>query len=81
MTTIVTTASDIQAPRTTKASMLRSSGRSFGNNTASGHWQSIIDCLNSCLKTLQENYVRNEIICALPCFLFITIMFVFLVNS
>ncbi|XP_057964092.1 myosin-6-like [Malania oleifera] len=46
----------IQAPRTSKGSMLRS-GRSFGNNSASSHWQGIIECLNSLLSTLKENFV------------------------
>ncbi|KAK6937695.1 IQ motif, EF-hand binding site [Dillenia turbinata] len=46
----------IQAPRASKGGVLRS-GRSFGNNSASNHWQSIIDSLNSLLNTLKENHV------------------------
>ncbi|XP_077227543.1 myosin-6-like isoform X2 [Tasmannia lanceolata] len=47
----------IQAPRTSKSSMFRSSGRSFGHHTPSSHWQSIIESLNTLLKILQENFV------------------------
>ncbi|MQL71296.1 hypothetical protein Taro_003628 [Colocasia esculenta] len=49
----------IQAPRTSRGNMLRGSGRSFGNqaSSSSGHWQSIIDSLNTLLKILQENFV------------------------
>ncbi|KAK6940586.1 Dilute domain [Dillenia turbinata] len=46
----------MQAPRASKGGVLRS-GRSFGNNSASSHWQSIIDSLNSLLNTLKENHV------------------------
>ncbi|GER46091.1 myosin 2 [Striga asiatica] len=46
----------IQAPRTSKGSVLRS-GRSFGKDTATNHWQAIIDCLDSLLATLKENFV------------------------
>ncbi|XP_011080138.1 myosin-6-like [Sesamum indicum] len=46
----------IQAPRTSKGSVLRS-GRSFGKDSPSNHWQGIIDCLNSLLSTLKENFV------------------------
>lgn len=49
-------ASCIQAPRTSKGSVMRS-GRSFGNNTAASHWQSIIECLNTLLSTLKGNFV------------------------
>ncbi|XP_073106123.1 myosin-8 isoform X2 [Elaeis guineensis] len=49
----------IQAPRTRT---LRVSGRSFGSQTQSDHWQSIIDCLNNLLQTLQENYVPSILI-------------------
>ncbi|GFP91078.1 myosin-8 [Phtheirospermum japonicum] len=45
----------IQAPRS-KGSVLRS-GRSFGKDTHTNHWQTIIDCLNSLLATLKENFV------------------------
>ncbi|KAG8370850.1 hypothetical protein BUALT_Bualt13G0026200 [Buddleja alternifolia] len=46
----------IQAPRTSKGSVLRS-GRSFGKDSSTNHWQGIIDCLNSILSTLKENFV------------------------
>ncbi|KAK4418459.1 Myosin-6 [Sesamum alatum] len=46
----------IQAPRTSKGSVLRS-GRSFGKDSPTNHWQGIIDCLNSLLSTLKENFV------------------------
>ncbi|KAF7152397.1 hypothetical protein RHSIM_Rhsim01G0259100 [Rhododendron simsii] len=46
----------IQAPRTSKGSALRS-GRSFGKDSPANHWQSIIECLNSLLCTLKENFV------------------------
>ncbi|KAL8143036.1 hypothetical protein V2J09_016068 [Rumex salicifolius] len=49
-------ASCIQAPRTSKGGMHRS-GRSFGKDAAISHWQSIIESLNSLLKTLKENFV------------------------
>ncbi|KAJ7977136.1 Myosin [Quillaja saponaria] len=45
----------IQAPRTSKG-VLRS-GRSFGKDSATSHWQSIIDSLNTLLCTLKENFV------------------------
>lgn len=47
----------IQAPRTSKGSALRSSGRSFGNSSSTNYWRTIIDSLNSLLSTLQENFV------------------------
>ncbi|KAK9733826.1 hypothetical protein RND81_04G095200 [Saponaria officinalis] len=46
----------IQAPRTSKGAVLRS-GRSFSKDSATNHWQSIIECLNSLLKMLKENFV------------------------
>ncbi|XP_017698241.2 myosin-8-like [Phoenix dactylifera] len=49
----------IQAPRTRA---LRVSGRSFGSQPQSTHWQSIIDCLDNLLQTLQENYVPTILI-------------------
>ncbi|KAM0949717.1 putative myosin ATPase [Dioscorea sansibarensis] len=52
----------IQAPRTARGSMVRGSGRSFGNQTQSSHWQNIIETLNNLLKTLQENYVPPVLI-------------------
>lgn len=46
----------IQAPRSSKGSVLRS-GRSFGKDPSTNHWQGIIDCLNTLLSTLKENFV------------------------
>ncbi|KAK4750895.1 hypothetical protein SAY87_004377 [Trapa incisa] len=46
----------IQAPRTSKGSTLRS-GRSFGKDSPSSHWQSIVDSLNTLLCTLKGNFV------------------------
>ncbi|GKU86169.1 hypothetical protein SLEP1_g731 [Rubroshorea leprosula] len=46
----------IQAPRTSKGGVLRS-GRSFGKESPSTHWQNIIDGLNTLLCTLKENFV------------------------
>uniref|UniRef100_A0A5B6YSU4 Putative Myosin 2 isoform 2 n=1 Tax=Davidia involucrata TaxID=16924 RepID=A0A5B6YSU4_DAVIN len=46
----------IQAPRTSKGSVLRS-GRSFGKDSPSNYWQSIIECLNALLSTLKEKFV------------------------
>ncbi|KAL8494435.1 hypothetical protein ACS0TY_025301 [Phlomoides rotata] len=51
----------IQAPRTSKGSVLRS-GRSFGKDAPTNHWQGIIDCLNSLLNTLKENFVPPVLI-------------------
>ncbi|XP_021280021.1 myosin-6-like [Herrania umbratica] len=51
----------IQAPRTSKGSVLRS-GRSFGKDSPSTHWQSIIDSLNTLLCTLKENFVPPVLI-------------------
>jgi hypothetical protein len=48
---------DIQAPRTSKG-VLRS-GRSFSKDSPMGHWQSIIESLNTILCTMKENFVRN----------------------
>ncbi|KAJ7972561.1 Myosin [Quillaja saponaria] len=45
----------IQAPRTSKG-VLRA-GRSFSKDSATSHWQSIIDSLNTLLCTLKENFV------------------------
>ncbi|XP_059432399.1 myosin-6-like isoform X3 [Corylus avellana] len=45
----------IQAPRTSKG-VLRS-GRSFGKDSPSTYWQSIIETLNTFLDTLKENFV------------------------
>ncbi|KAG9137677.1 hypothetical protein Leryth_011415 [Lithospermum erythrorhizon] len=46
----------IQAPRTSKGSVLRS-GRSFGKDSPANHWLGIIECLNTLLCTLKENFV------------------------
>ncbi|XWS31345.1 hypothetical protein CRYUN_Cryun23aG0068500 [Craigia yunnanensis] len=51
----------IQAPRTSKGSVLRS-GRSFGKDSPSTHWQNIIDSLNTLLGTLKENFVPPVLI-------------------
>ncbi|MFS7902386.1 putative myosin ATPase [Helianthus anomalus] len=50
----------IQAPRASKG-VLRS-GRSFGKDAQSNHWQGIIDCLNNLLNTLKENFVPPIIV-------------------
>nr|GEV05451.1 myosin-6-like [Tanacetum cinerariifolium] len=50
----------IQAPRASKG-VLRS-GRSFGKDTQSNHWQGIIDCLNTLLSTLKQNFVPPIIV-------------------
>ncbi|KAK7267491.1 hypothetical protein RIF29_20165 [Crotalaria pallida] len=50
----------IQAPRTSKG-VLRS-GRSFGKDSPFGHWQSIIESLNTLLCTLKENFVPPVLI-------------------
>ncbi|KAF5195221.1 Myosin [Thalictrum thalictroides] len=52
----------IQAPRTSRGAVLRGSGRSFGSNSSASHWQSIIDCLNMFLSTLQQNFVPPVLI-------------------
>ncbi|KAJ3691579.1 hypothetical protein LUZ61_020743 [Rhynchospora tenuis] len=49
----------IQAPRTMKASMVRVTGRSAGNQPQTNHWQSIIDTLDNTLKMLQDNHVPS----------------------
>ncbi|KAK7393335.1 hypothetical protein VNO78_21888 [Psophocarpus tetragonolobus] len=50
----------IQAPRTSKG-VLRS-GRSFGKDSPMGHWQNIIESLNTLLCTLKENFVPPVLI-------------------
>ncbi|KAK2401634.1 myosin XI D [Trifolium repens] len=45
------------APRTSKG-VLRS-GRSFSKDSPMGHWQSIVESLNTILCTMKENFVRN----------------------
>lgn len=51
----------IQAPRTSRASLVRGSARSHANAAAQqaliGHWQSIVKSLSNFLKTLRANYV------------------------
>ncbi|GMI85728.1 ARABIDOPSIS MYOSIN 2, MYOSIN X1 2, myosin 2, MYOSIN XI-6 [Hibiscus trionum] len=51
----------IQAPRTSKGGVLRS-GRSFGKDSPSTHWQGIVDSLNTLLCTLKENFVPPVLI-------------------
>ncbi|XP_038713709.1 myosin-6 [Tripterygium wilfordii] len=51
----------IQAPRTSKGSVLRS-GRSFGKDSPSNNWQNIIDSLNTLLCTLKGNFVPSILI-------------------
>ncbi|XP_024981732.1 myosin-6-like [Cynara cardunculus var. scolymus] len=50
----------IQAPRTSKG-VLRS-GRSFGKDSQSSHWQAIVECLGTLLSTLKENFVPPIIV-------------------
>ncbi|CAL0316880.1 unnamed protein product [Lupinus luteus] len=50
----------IQAPRTSKGVL--KSGRSFGKDSPMGHWQSIIESLNTLLCTLKENFVPPVLI-------------------
>ncbi|XP_057535805.1 myosin-6-like [Amaranthus tricolor] len=47
----------IQAPRTSKGALR--SGRSFGKESAVNHWQAIIECLDSLLYMLKENFVPS----------------------
>jgi myosin-5 len=51
----------IQAPRTSRASLVRGSSRSHANAAAQealiAHWQSIVRSLRDFLKTLRANYV------------------------
>ena len=47
----------IQAPRTSKGSALKSSGRSFGNGSPANHWHCIVESLEALLSTLKENFV------------------------
>eukprot|EP01018_Ginkgo_biloba_P004121 Gb_41099 [translate_table: standard] len=51
----------IQAPRTSRASLVKGSSRSHANAAAQqaliSHWQSIVKSLSSFLKTLRANYV------------------------
>ncbi|KAL2488045.1 Myosin-6 [Forsythia ovata] len=51
----------IQAPRNSKGSVLRT-GRSFGKDSSTNHWQGIIECLNSLLSKLKENFVPPVLI-------------------
>ncbi|CAA0823906.1 Myosin-6 [Striga hermonthica] len=51
----------IQAPRTSKGNLIRS-GRSFGKDSSTNHWQAIIDSLNSLLSTLKQNFVPTVLI-------------------
>ncbi|PON94902.1 Myosin [Trema orientale] len=47
----------IQAPRTSRGNVLKSSGGSNGNSPPASPWGGIIDNLNGLLCTLQENFV------------------------
>ncbi|PON36100.1 Myosin head motor domain containing protein [Parasponia andersonii] len=47
----------IQAPRTSRGNVLKSSGGSNGNSPPTSPWGGIIDNLNGLLCTLQENFV------------------------
>ncbi|KAF6142952.1 hypothetical protein GIB67_003908 [Kingdonia uniflora] len=49
--------SAIEAPRTSRGSGLRTSGRPFGTNSPNSHWHSIIETLNNLLATLKQNFV------------------------
>ncbi|KAK4794857.1 hypothetical protein SAY86_012851 [Trapa natans] len=51
----------IQAPRTSKGSVLRS-GRSFAKGSPSSHWQSIVYSLNNLLCILKENFVPQVLV-------------------
>ncbi|KAL8155710.1 hypothetical protein AgCh_000930 [Apium graveolens] len=48
-------------PRTSKGGALRY-GRSFGKDSSTNYWQSIIDCLNTLLSILKENFVPPIIV-------------------
>ncbi|KAI4300104.1 hypothetical protein L6164_033518 [Bauhinia variegata] len=50
----------IQAPRALKTGLR--SGRSFGKDSPTGHWQNIIESLNTLLCTLKENFVPSVLI-------------------
>ncbi|XP_043719718.1 myosin-6 isoform X1 [Telopea speciosissima] len=52
----------IQAPRTSRGNVLRSSGRSLSNNSPANHWQSIIETLNMLLSILKENFVPSVLV-------------------
>ncbi|XP_042491849.1 myosin-6-like [Macadamia integrifolia] len=52
----------IQAPRTSRGNVLRTSGRSLSNNSPSNHWQSIIETLNMLLSILKENFVPTVLV-------------------
>ncbi|XP_078427685.1 myosin-6-like [Wolffia australiana] len=52
----------IHAPRSTRGSSMRNSGRSFGGQGSTGPWQSIIENLDSLLTTLQENFVPSILV-------------------
>ncbi|WOL18254.1 myosin-8-like isoform X1 [Canna indica] len=47
----------IQAPRATRASMLRGVGHTTSGQSQCNYWQNIIERLDNLLETLQENYV------------------------
>lgn len=54
--------SSVQAPRTSRSSLVK--GRSQANAVAQqaliAHWQSIVRSLDTYLKTMKANYVREE---------------------
>ncbi|GKD25691.1 unconventional myosin, partial [Tanacetum coccineum] len=58
----------IQAPRASKG-VLRP-GRSFGKDSQSSHSQGIVDCLNTLLKTLKDNFVPPIIVQKISCQVF-----------
>ncbi|PWA66856.1 unconventional myosin [Artemisia annua] len=58
----------IQAPRASKG--VRRSGMSFGKDSQSSHWQGIVDCLNTFLKTLKDNFVPPIIVQKIFCQVF-----------
>ncbi|KAL6954496.1 hypothetical protein U1Q18_048534 [Sarracenia purpurea var. burkii] len=47
----------IQAPKSSRANVLRSSGQSFGKSSTTNHWKSIVESLNGLLNILKENCV------------------------
>ncbi|GKA89969.1 unconventional myosin, partial [Tanacetum coccineum] len=60
--------SAIEAPRASKG-VLRP-GRSFGKDSQSSHSQGIVDCLNTLLKTLKDNFVPPIIVQKISCQVF-----------
>ncbi|GKE23457.1 unconventional myosin, partial [Tanacetum coccineum] len=58
----------IQAPRASTG--VRRSGMSFGKVSQSSHWQGIVACLNTLLKTLKDNFVPPIIVQKIFCQVF-----------